>query len=174
MSFQDYETVEDRLKRFWELYPGGRVDTVLVANEGDTVIFCAHVWRSAANSFPCSTGWAEEKRGSSKVNQSFCLENAETSAIGRALSNLSLNLGPRPSRNEMEKVDRESNQGKAPTKHIQEKFQATKIKNLINELSLDDKKALREKFEKEGLPNPIPDSLDNDTFNKISKILGEL
>ena len=74
----------------------------------------------------------------------------------------------------MEKVDREVIQGEAPTKHIQAKFQATKIKNLINALSPDAKKALRIKFDEEKLPNPIPESLDNDIFTKISKILDEL
>jgi hypothetical protein len=57
-----------------------------------------------------STGWAEEIVGNSPVNKTSALENCETSAVGRALANFGFQgknpSATRPSRNEMEKVER--------------------------------------------------------------------
>ncbi|HET7456265.1 MAG TPA: hypothetical protein VFJ74_01340, partial [Gemmatimonadaceae bacterium] len=37
---------------------------------------------------PAATGWASEREGDGEVNTVACLENTETSALGRALANL--------------------------------------------------------------------------------------
>lgn len=52
-----------------------------------------------------ATGHAEEIRGAGNVNRTSALENAETSAIGRALAALGVSGGEFASVNEMEKVD---------------------------------------------------------------------
>ena len=53
------------------------------------------------------TRWAEEVMGNSPVNKTSFLENCETSAIGRAISNGPLgHTGERASSTEMEKVNR--------------------------------------------------------------------
>lgn len=53
-----------------------------------------------------ATGHAEEIRGKGQVNATSALENAETSAIGRALASLGLSGGEFASANEMEGVER--------------------------------------------------------------------
>jgi len=108
-DLSNYETVEDRLVRFWEDHPNGRVATELVIQDGDQVIFKAAIYFDAADPIPRSTGFAEELRGSSPVNKTSHLENCETSAIGRALANCGYaTRGKRASREEMGKVQRMS------------------------------------------------------------------
>jgi len=51
-------------------------------------------------------GHAEELRGSTKVNKTSALENAETGAIGRALASIGLAGGEYASANELETVKR--------------------------------------------------------------------
>lgn len=55
-----------------------------------------------------ASGMAEEIRGKGLVNQTSALENAETSAVGRALASLGLHGGEYASANEMDAVDRKT------------------------------------------------------------------
>jgi hypothetical protein len=56
---------------------------------------------------PTVRGFASEIEGSSPVNRTNASENCETSSIGRALANLGFaTKGKRPSREEMQKVQR--------------------------------------------------------------------
>jgi hypothetical protein len=106
-DLSNYETVEDRLIRFWADHPNGRIATQLVAQDGDQVIFRAEVFFEFIDTWPKATGYAEEIRGSSPVNKTAHIENAETSAIGRCLANAGYAThGKRPSREEMSKVSR--------------------------------------------------------------------
>ena len=102
-----YETVEDRLARFWAEHPNARIDTAMMNYDGDTCIFRAEIYFDASQSSPTATGYAEEVKGSSPVNRTSFVENCETSAIGRALANCGYAThGKRPSREEMAKVSR--------------------------------------------------------------------
>ena len=108
-DLSNYETVEDRLARFWQDHPQGRVQTELVIQDGNQVIFKAAIYFDAADPIPRSTGYASEERGSSPVNKTSHLENCETSALGRALANCGYaTRGKRASREEMGKVVRMS------------------------------------------------------------------
>src|SRR5687767_15858772 len=72
------------------------------------VVFRASVYRTEKSRTPAATGWASERIGDGDVNTVACLENTETSAIGRALANLGLTASwNRPSREEMDKAQRE-------------------------------------------------------------------
>lgn len=108
-DLSQYETVESRLVRFWESYPGGRIATELVSAEGGRYIVKASIFADTSDGVPTSTGYAEETIGSSPVNKTSALENCETSAIGRALANWTFQAkgAPRPSREEMDKAARE-------------------------------------------------------------------
>jgi hypothetical protein len=106
-NLQDYETVEDRLRRFWDEHPEGRVFTDLVYNEGGQYVIKAYIFKNAADPAPWATGYAEEQVSQRGVNQTSALENCETSALGRALANAGYAArGKRPSREEMQKVER--------------------------------------------------------------------
>ena len=106
-NLENYETVEDRLIRFWADHPNGRVSTSIHHYDDNKVVFRAEVYFDAADTTPKATGYAEEVRGASPVNKTSHVENAETSAIGRALANCNYApRGARPSREEMAKVQR--------------------------------------------------------------------
>jgi hypothetical protein len=106
-NLNDYEPVEERLAKFWDHYPPGRVETELVAHEGNRFIVAARLYRMDTDPQPFATGLAEETISDRGVNSTSALENAETSAIGRALANAGISpKGKRPSREEMAKVAR--------------------------------------------------------------------
>jgi hypothetical protein len=114
----DYETVDDRLHRYWTEYPEGRIHTELVFHDETRFIVKAYAYVHYDNEAPSATGYAEERVGSSPVNKTSALENAETSAVGRALANLGLSpKGARPSREEMGKADRTA--GDLPAETLQ-------------------------------------------------------
>ena len=62
------------------------------------------------------SGFAEERRGSNLVNTTSAVENAETSAIGRALASLGLHGGEYASANEMDAVQRKTHAAAAVRK----------------------------------------------------------
>jgi hypothetical protein len=107
-NLDDYEPVATRLSRWLENTDGQpRVITQLVHyNEGQSCVFRAELW---VNDILISTGWAEEHVEDRGVNKTSHLENAESSAVGRALANAGLagsDPAKRASREEMTKVQR--------------------------------------------------------------------
>jgi hypothetical protein len=107
-NLDDYEPVASRLDRFLKAHPDARIITDLVHYSGDFAVFKAELW---LNGEIIATGWEEEVRGSSHINKTSHLANAETGALGRALANAGLSgsdFTKRPSREEMQKVVRMS------------------------------------------------------------------
>lgn len=104
-NLDDYETVEERLTKFWKDNPTGRVWTRLLDHTSGRFIVEAHVYRSHEDTHAWATGLAEETVQGRGVNSTSALENCETSAIGRALANAGYaTKGKRASREEMTKV----------------------------------------------------------------------
>lgn len=102
-----YAPVAERITLFYRQYPTGRINTELVSRAGGEITFKALVYREGDEREPAATGWAAEREGDGDVNEVACLENTETSAVGRALANLGFTASAkRPSREEMEKADR--------------------------------------------------------------------
>jgi hypothetical protein len=101
----NYETVADRLVRWWAAYPNGRIQTQIYRYDGTTVVMSAEGFNDDDRLI--ATGYAEETVSDRGVNATSFVENCETSAIGRMISNSPIGTaGPRPSRQEMEKVER--------------------------------------------------------------------
>ena len=106
-NLDNYETVEDRLVKFWADHTDGRINTSIHYYDDTRILVRAEVYFDREDVRPVATGYAEELRGASPVNRTSHAENAETSAIGRALANCGYAAkGSRPSREEMQKVER--------------------------------------------------------------------
>jgi hypothetical protein len=104
---ETYAPVAARVELFYDRYPTGRILTELVQRTEQEIVFRAAVYRTAEDREPAATGWAAERVGDGEINAVACLENTETSAIGRALANLGfLASRLRPSAEEVVKARR--------------------------------------------------------------------
>jgi len=104
-NLDDYETVEERLVKYWKDHPDGQIHTRLLEHTSGRFIVEASIYRTEADARPWTTGLAEETIQGRGVNATSALENCETSAIGRALANAGYaTKGKRASREEMSKV----------------------------------------------------------------------
>jgi hypothetical protein len=109
-NLEDYETVEERLKRFWAKYPDGAVQTDMLNTDADRErkqwIVQAWVYRHRDDARAIGTGLAFEIDGGAGPQSNAALEVCETSAIGRALANCGFSGNKRASREEMAKANR--------------------------------------------------------------------
>jgi len=118
-NLADYETVEERIKRFYADHPDGRIIT---ENETIPEYRSEKLWvvkslvffsgEDVERGCPKATGLAYEVDSASGPQQSSALEVCETSSIGRALANAGYSGNKRASREEMEKVQRFEEQAK--------------------------------------------------------------
>ena len=123
-NLDNYETVEDRLKKFWKDYPKGRIDSnvVHITDDGTCVTIRTEIYKDINDDKPVTTGIAQETKGQGGfANADAWMENCETSSIGRALANWNYqgSTKPRPSREEMSKVQVEKKPVKKPTQEEQ-------------------------------------------------------
>lgn len=128
VDLSGYATVAERLTLFYAAFPKGRIATRLVKHGDGETIFKALIFRQTDDARPAATGWAAEKHGDGEVNTFACVENTETSAVGRALANLGFTASTkRASREEMEKFERartRTSRRPTPTAEFEEKQQA--------------------------------------------------
>jgi len=144
-DLSNYETVETRLNRFWETYPDGRVETTLMNYDGDTCIVRSVIWKHRDDAHPTATGYAHEIHTDRGVNATSFVENCETSSLGRCLANMGFaTQGKRPSREEMQKVERQGGQvaSSAQVNVLSGAFATPKqlgyIKKLAKDANMDD------------------------------------
>jgi hypothetical protein len=148
-DLSNYETVESRLNRFWEQYPDGRVETILMNYDGDSCIVRTIIWKHRDDQNPSATGYAHEIHTDRGVNMTSFVENAESSSIGRCLANMNFaKQGARPSREEMQKVERltPADSRETPVHTPRGAFATPKqlgyIKKLAKDAGLDDLRLL--------------------------------
>ena len=108
-NLDEYELVEDRLKKFWKDNPEGRVNTDVVnaSADGTMVIVKAEIFINKNDTTPVSSGLAQETKGlGGFANNEAWLENAESSALGRALANWKYQgrKKPRPTKEELNEI----------------------------------------------------------------------
>ena len=110
-NLDDYEPVASRVQRFYEAFPDGAIHSEIVYDDGNRVVIKATVYRHITDAMPAAVDYAEEHLTDRGVNATSRVENAVTSAIGRAISVAAFGLGPsdwtkKPTREEMSKVQR--------------------------------------------------------------------
>ena len=91
-NLDDYELVEDRLKKYWKDNPEGMISTnvVHITEDGTCVTIKADVTDN--NGRLVATGIAQETKGDGFANTTSWVENCETSAWGRALGNFGVGV----------------------------------------------------------------------------------
>lgn len=108
-SLDEYETVDQRIQRFYRTFPDGRIETTLLDFQGEPnntrwVVKAAVFRTSEPDARPAGEGHAFEIDGGGGANKTSALENCETSAVGRALADAGLSGTKRTTRDEMLKV----------------------------------------------------------------------
>lgn len=86
---KEYAEVNQRIKAFRMVYPHGTIETNMLSNENGVCVFRAAAYD---NGELLGTGHAYEVEGSTFINRTSYLENAESSAIGRCLGTLGLGI----------------------------------------------------------------------------------
>lgn len=127
-DLSNYEPVADRITKFWEKYPNGRILTNIVERTDTDIIVRAEIYTDRDDERPAATDFAQETIGSSNITKHSWIETCSTSSIGRALANLGFSpkAGNRPSREEMTKVQRAES---APRPWLQEAEQYAGSRN---------------------------------------------
>ena len=181
---ENYETVAERLARAHKDYPELRVLTQLVDvarnehNQPLQYIVQAQIWIGDKLK---AQDYAEEIVGTSLVNKTSALENCATSAIGRALADMGYQgIDPRktrPSREEMEKVQRYSEEPRRDFKVVKTltEEQKARVAQVITDIAtIDDVAKLREIFnaEKDFLDSKVGGMTIKDALNARVKELG--
>ena len=79
---KDYNTVNQRVLAFRELFPDGSIQTEIVSHDNDSILMKATIFDGERI---VAIGHAYEEKEASFINKSSYIENCETSAVGRAL-----------------------------------------------------------------------------------------
>ena len=175
-----YETVGERIAKAHEKYPDLRIVTNLVetvrdeANRPLQYVVQAQIWLGDVLK---GQDYAEEIVGNGPVNKTSALENCTTSAIGRALAcGLALQgtdpRKTRPSREEMEKVERMQNQ---PAKMQSAEEEALALEGFAQIADIADMDELKNFYSGAAQAGILHVNIDGMTLNKlISKRKKEL
>ena len=141
-----YTQVVHRMEAFRRIHGTDfGIDTQILVNDGKRVVVKAII--TDKDNRTVGVGMAEEIRGQGLVNTTSALENAETSAIGRALASLGLAGGEYASANEMDAVVRKTDAIKeTPQVEVKEQEESSTSNNF----------------------SPVPMSSDK-MFDKINK-----
>lgn len=113
-NLADYETVAERIARFYKDNPDGRIITRNITSAQDrqisTWVVQAYIYLTSEDqhkNLAKATGLAFEIDGVGMAQKTSALETAETSAIGRGLANAGYSGDKRATREEMSKVKRD-------------------------------------------------------------------
>lgn len=122
-DLESYEPVIVRVQKFYERFPQGAIHTDIVFDDGTRVVIKASVWRDITDPMPAGVDYAEEILTDRGVNATSRIENAATSATGRAVSIAAGDLAPsdwtkKPTREEMSKVQRRERVAAAPAGEV--------------------------------------------------------
>lgn len=139
---KEYQTVALRVQKFREAHPTWALTSEVLFRDADCVVMKSIIADETGRVL--ATGHAEEYRKSSQINGTSALENAETSAHGRALAALGIGGTEFASANEVQNAIHQQAKPhpKRPALEVAFKAVATldDLKNLWANLSDEDKK----------------------------------
>jgi hypothetical protein len=115
---KQYQTVAYRVGLFREKHPEHSLITDVIVRDDEVVVMRAHIADPTGRII--ATGHAEENRRSSQINKTSALENAETSAIGRALAAFGIGGTEFASANEVENAINQQTKPILPTEGAME------------------------------------------------------
>jgi hypothetical protein len=167
-NLADYEPVDSRIRKFWHDNPDGSIITEDVSTDFDRSanrwVFKATIY---VNGKIVSTGYASEIDGQGHINRGSCIENVETSCIGRGLANFGYSGNKRASREEMEKVQRGESSPKTPANGTVSPHVAKADKCYMSK-NLDGLRAVYGDMQKTGAPQK-----DLEYVAKLAQLLKE-
>ena len=150
---KDYNTVDQRILGFRELFPNGAIQTEIVSFEGDSILMKATAFDDDGKII--ATGHAHEKQNASYINETSFVENCETSAIGRCIGNIGIGLTEGLA--SLEEIQ--------AAEEAQEKAKAESVQKALNDL--------RNMYEKNGgkewdkwLKEIAPDGMTNEIYGR--------
>lgn len=90
---KDYIEVNERIMKFYEKYPEGSIQTEILQLDWEkgVVLMKAYAYRHPNDERP-AIGHAYEKESDGYINKTSMIENCETSAVGRALAMLGIEV----------------------------------------------------------------------------------
>lgn len=135
-NVEEYQTVQERIDLFWEKYPQGRLSAELVFHSESQFIVRTEVFLNRDDLHPATVDFAEERVGSSNVNKTSALENCVTSSYGRSIADLGGIFSPKgkkPSREEMQKVERAKTPGEQWIERANNETDIDKLRALYKE-----------------------------------------
>lgn len=90
---KDYVLVADRIMYFNEAYPDGGITTSLLTDPlSDIIVVRATITPNYATPNRRFQGMSQAVKGAGFINKTAALENAETSAVGRALAMMGIGV----------------------------------------------------------------------------------
>lgn len=185
---KEYKTVALRVAEFRAAHPDYTIQTELIEANDILVIMKATISNCGV---VIATGYAEEVRAASKINSTSALENAESSAVGRALAFFGLGGTEIASADEVANAIQQQNDATPLMEHndaLQRNFASVyfikehlalqgweAVAEAWGEITNDDKKALWLAPSKGGIFTTAErKDLKSDEFNQARKlILGE-
>lgn len=156
---KQYVTVNERVKAFHELYPNGTIKTLLLsAPEANRIVFRTKVTLDTAKPDRYFTGYASESIGDGFINKASALENAETSAVGRALG--FCNIGIVDSTATVDEINKATTSAKNPALNRPSEEHRRTVSRLMGELGMSYSPDNSEEWsnfciEAIGVPNPL-------------------
>jgi hypothetical protein len=131
---RQYETVASRVERFRQDHADWTIETSIVALDADQVVMKAAILDAGGRLI--ATGHSQEFRASSQINRTSALENAETSAIGRALASFGIGGSEFATANEV--LNAIHQQGKSPVAAAMQEVQIEpEVMPILQELAAE-------------------------------------
>lgn len=125
---KEYQTVALRVQKFREEHPEWELSTEIIEANDKFVIMQARIYNYDGKCI--ATGHAEEFRAASQINSTSALENAETSAIGRALAAAGWGGTEFASANEVQNAIHQQNKKVDPTNFVDQIRGAKNVEEL--------------------------------------------